>query len=57
MSLLLSGDVSLPELKPGCLSLCVRTLIGELHEGLFLSQLLLPPTPTKALTRKDTSST
>lgn len=55
MSLLLSGDVSLPELKPGCLSLCVRTLIGELHEGLFLSQLLLPPTPTKALTRKDTS--
>ncbi|XP_028320296.1 protein KIAA0100-like isoform X3 [Gouania willdenowi] len=42
LSLLLSGDVSLPEMKPGCLSLSVRTLIAELHEGLFLSQLLLP---------------
>ncbi|XP_030008756.1 protein KIAA0100-like isoform X4 [Sphaeramia orbicularis] len=50
LSLLLSGDVSLPELKPGCLSLCVRTLIAELHEGLFLSQLLLPPSPTKTIT-------
>uniref|UniRef100_A0A3Q1ED73 Bridge-like lipid transfer protein family member 2 n=1 Tax=Acanthochromis polyacanthus TaxID=80966 RepID=A0A3Q1ED73_9TELE len=43
LSLLLSGDVSLPEMKPGCLSLSVRTLIAELHEGLFLSELLLPP--------------
>ncbi|XP_028274878.1 protein KIAA0100-like isoform X2 [Parambassis ranga] len=47
LSLLLSGDVSLPEMKPGSLSLNVRTLIAELHEGLFLSQLLLPPTPIK----------
>uniref|UniRef100_A0A3B4X7L9 Bridge-like lipid transfer protein family member 2 n=1 Tax=Seriola lalandi dorsalis TaxID=1841481 RepID=A0A3B4X7L9_SERLL len=44
-SLLLSGDVTLPDMKPGCLSLSVRTLIAELHEGLFLSQLLLPPSP------------
>uniref|UniRef100_A0AAV2J0A5 FMP27/BLTP2/Hobbit GFWDK motif-containing RBG unit domain-containing protein n=1 Tax=Knipowitschia caucasica TaxID=637954 RepID=A0AAV2J0A5_KNICA len=44
LSLLLSGDVSVPDLKPGCVSLCVRTLIGELHEGLFLSQLVLPST-------------
>ncbi|KAM4742919.1 bridge-like lipid transfer protein family member 2 [Anableps anableps] len=43
LSLLLSGDVTLPEMKPGCLSLNVRTLIAELHEGLFLSQLLLLP--------------
>ena len=43
LSLLLSGDVSLPEMKPGFLTLNVRTLIAELHEGLFLSQ-LLPPT-------------
>ncbi|XP_071770727.1 bridge-like lipid transfer protein family member 2 [Centroberyx gerrardi] len=49
LSLLLSGDVSLPELKPGCLSLCVRTLMAELHEGLFLSQLLLPPSPSKSI--------
>ncbi|XP_026047563.1 protein KIAA0100 isoform X2 [Astatotilapia calliptera] len=42
LSLLLSGDVSLPEMKPGCLSLSVRTLMAELHEGLFLSQLQLP---------------
>ncbi|XP_056297037.1 bridge-like lipid transfer protein family member 2 [Pseudoliparis swirei] len=48
LSLLLSGDVSLPEMKPGCLSLNVRTLIAELHEGLFLSQLLLPPSPQKS---------
>ncbi|XP_068440791.1 bridge-like lipid transfer protein family member 2 isoform X1 [Clinocottus analis] len=48
LSLLLSGDVSLPEMKPGCLSLNVRTLIAELHEGLFLSQLLLPPSPNKS---------
>ncbi|TKS80892.1 Protein KIAA0100 [Collichthys lucidus] len=49
LSLLLSGDVSLPEMKPGCLSLSVRTLIAELHEGLFLSQLLLPPSPKKSV--------
>ncbi|XP_047247504.1 protein KIAA0100-like isoform X4 [Girardinichthys multiradiatus] len=42
LSLLLSGDVTLPEMRPGCLSLNVRTLIAELHEGLFLSQFLLP---------------
>lgn len=48
LSLLLSGDVSLPDMKPGCLSLNVRTLIAELHEGLFLSQLLLPPSPQKS---------
>ncbi|XP_041657096.1 protein KIAA0100-like isoform X2 [Cheilinus undulatus] len=49
LSLLLSGDVSLPDMKPGCLSLNVRTLIAELHEGLFLSQLLLPPSPKKSI--------
>lgn len=49
LSLLLSGDMSLPEMKPGCLSLNVRTLIAELHEGLFLSQLLLPPSPKKII--------
>lgn len=49
LSLLLSGDVSLPEMKPGCLSLNVRTLIAELHEGLFLSQLLVPPSPEKSI--------
>uniref|UniRef100_A0A3B4UAG1 Bridge-like lipid transfer protein family member 2 n=1 Tax=Seriola dumerili TaxID=41447 RepID=A0A3B4UAG1_SERDU len=48
LSLLLSGDVTLPDMKPGCLSLSVRTLIAELHEGLFLSQLLLPPSPAKS---------
>ncbi|XP_029963673.1 protein KIAA0100 isoform X2 [Salarias fasciatus] len=42
LSLLLSGDVSLPQMKPGCLSLSVRTLTAELHEGLFLSHFLLP---------------
>lgn len=49
LSLLLSGDVSLPEMKPGCLSLNVRTLIAELHEGLFLSQLLLPQSHKKGI--------
>ncbi|XP_034461284.1 protein KIAA0100-like isoform X2 [Hippoglossus hippoglossus] len=49
LSLLLSGDVSLPDMKPGCLSLNVRTLIAELHEGLFLSQLLLPPSPSRSV--------
>ncbi|XP_013879542.1 protein KIAA0100 isoform X2 [Austrofundulus limnaeus] len=47
LSLLLSGDVSLPEMKPGSLSLNVRTLTAELHEGLFLSQQLLPPVSTR----------
>lgn len=47
LSLGLSGDVSLPELRPGRLSLCVRTLLAELHEGLFVSQLLLPPSPQR----------
>nr|XP_057936208.1 bridge-like lipid transfer protein family member 2 isoform X2 [Doryrhamphus excisus] len=45
--LLLSGDVSLPEIKPGLLSLRVRTLLAELHEGLFLSQILVPVSPTR----------
>lgn len=49
LSLLLSGDVSLPEMKPGCLSLNVRTITAELHEGLFLSQLLLPLSPQKSI--------
>uniref|UniRef100_A0A672LJJ5 Bridge-like lipid transfer protein family member 2 n=1 Tax=Sinocyclocheilus grahami TaxID=75366 RepID=A0A672LJJ5_SINGR len=35
--------VSLPGLRPGRLGLCVRTLLAELHEGLFLSQLPKPP--------------
>ncbi|XP_061829189.1 bridge-like lipid transfer protein family member 2 isoform X1 [Nerophis lumbriciformis] len=41
-SLLLSGDVILPELRPSSLSLHVRTLLAELHEGLFLSQSMVP---------------
>ncbi|XP_034062904.1 protein KIAA0100-like isoform X3 [Gymnodraco acuticeps] len=49
LSLLLSGEVSLPEMKPGGLSLNVRTLIAELHEGLFLSQLLLPSSPKRSI--------
>lgn len=43
LSLALNGDMSLPDLRPGCLGLCVRTLLAELHEGLFLSQLPKPP--------------
>ncbi|XP_012693346.2 protein KIAA0100 isoform X2 [Clupea harengus] len=43
LSLSVQGDVSLPELHPGHLELSVRTLLAELHEGLFLSQLLVPP--------------
>ncbi|KAG9342081.1 hypothetical protein JZ751_017078 [Albula glossodonta] len=31
------------DLRPGRFGLCVRTLLAELHEGLFLSQLPLPP--------------
>ncbi|XP_053729479.1 bridge-like lipid transfer protein family member 2 isoform X1 [Synchiropus splendidus] len=49
-NMLLSGEVSLPEMRLGNLSLCVRTLIAELHEGLFLTQILVPVTP---LVRKD----
>ncbi|XP_054650617.1 bridge-like lipid transfer protein family member 2 isoform X2 [Dunckerocampus dactyliophorus] len=45
--LLLSGDVSLPEMRPSSLSLRVRTLLAELHEGLFLSQILVPLSPTR----------
>uniref|UniRef100_A0A665TQY6 Si:ch211-259g3.4 n=1 Tax=Echeneis naucrates TaxID=173247 RepID=A0A665TQY6_ECHNA len=39
----------LADMKPGCLSLRVRTLTAELHEGLFLSQLLLPQSPAKSV--------
>ncbi|XP_014859125.1 PREDICTED: protein KIAA0100 homolog isoform X3 [Poecilia mexicana] len=49
LSLLLSGDVALPEMRPGCLSLNVRTLTAELHEGLFLSQLLMSPKSQKKI--------
>ncbi|XP_062872628.1 bridge-like lipid transfer protein family member 2 isoform X1 [Trichomycterus rosablanca] len=42
LALAVSGDVSLPDLRPGQLTLNVRTLLAELHEGLFLSQLLFP---------------
>ncbi|XP_063061511.1 bridge-like lipid transfer protein family member 2 isoform X2 [Engraulis encrasicolus] len=45
LSLSVLGDISLPELRPGRLELSVRTLLAELHEGLFLSQ-LLPPSQT-----------
>uniref|UniRef100_A0A8C1PVI7 Si:ch211-259g3.4 n=1 Tax=Cyprinus carpio TaxID=7962 RepID=A0A8C1PVI7_CYPCA len=41
LSLALNGDVSLPGLRPGRLGLCVRTLLAELHEGLFLSHFLM----------------
>ncbi|KAM9853046.1 bridge-like lipid transfer protein family member 2 isoform 2-T2 [Aulostomus maculatus] len=49
LNLLLSGDVSLPDMRPGCLSLCVRTLTAELHEGLFLSQILLPASAARKI--------
>ncbi|KAM9468639.1 bridge-like lipid transfer protein family member 2 [Clarias gariepinus] len=42
LGLAVSGDVSLPDLRPGRLALSMRTLLAELHEGLFHSQLLLP---------------
>uniref|UniRef100_A0A672JZ05 Bridge-like lipid transfer protein family member 2 n=1 Tax=Sinocyclocheilus grahami TaxID=75366 RepID=A0A672JZ05_SINGR len=48
LSLALNGDVSLPGLRPGHLGLCVRTLLAELHEGLFLSQLPKPPGATES---------
>uniref|UniRef100_A0A8C7MJU3 Bridge-like lipid transfer protein family member 2 n=1 Tax=Oncorhynchus kisutch TaxID=8019 RepID=A0A8C7MJU3_ONCKI len=57
LSLVLSGDVSLPELRPGRLALCVRTLLAELHEGLFLSQLLLPPPPLESTLSADGEKT
>ncbi|XP_066552297.1 bridge-like lipid transfer protein family member 2 isoform X2 [Amia ocellicauda] len=41
LSLGLTGDLWLPELRPGRLGLAMRTLQAELHEGLFHSQLLL----------------
>lgn len=53
LSLVLSGDVSLPELGPGRTALCVRTLLAELHKGLFLSQLLLPPPPLESTLSAD----
>lgn len=42
LGLAVSGDVSLPDLHPGKLALGVRSLLAELHEGLFRSQRLLP---------------
>ncbi|KAI7800861.1 putative UPF0378 protein [Triplophysa rosa] len=48
LSLALNGDVSLPDLRPGRLGLSVRTLLAELHEGLFLSQLSIHPGTTSA---------
>lgn len=54
LALGVSGDVSLPDLRPGQLALSVRTLLAELHEGLFHSQLLLPKTTCTSET--DTSS-
>ncbi|XP_064157115.1 bridge-like lipid transfer protein family member 2 [Anguilla rostrata] len=45
LSLTLSGDVSVPDLRPGRFGLCVRTLLAEMHEGLFLSTLPLPARP------------
>ncbi|XP_022525858.2 protein KIAA0100 isoform X1 [Astyanax mexicanus] len=53
LGLAVSGDVSLPDLRPGQLALSVRTLLAELHEGLFHSQLLLP----KAASPPDSNTT
>ncbi|XP_066518591.1 bridge-like lipid transfer protein family member 2 [Hoplias malabaricus] len=55
LGLTVSGDVNLPDLRPGQLALSVRTLLAEMHEGLFHSQLLLqkaasPPEPNTAVT-------
>ncbi|XP_076833583.1 bridge-like lipid transfer protein family member 2 isoform X2 [Brachyhypopomus gauderio] len=44
LGLSLSGDVSLLNLRPGHLALSVRTLLAELHEGLFHSPLKVPRT-------------
>ncbi|KAJ8280796.1 hypothetical protein GJAV_G00059060 [Gymnothorax javanicus] len=41
LALSLSGDVGVPELQLGSVGLCVRTMLAELHEGLFLNA--LPP--------------
>uniref|UniRef100_W5MG12 Bridge-like lipid transfer protein family member 2 n=1 Tax=Lepisosteus oculatus TaxID=7918 RepID=W5MG12_LEPOC len=42
LGLELTGDMGVPELRPGRLGLAVRALQAELHEGLFHSLLLLP---------------
>ncbi|XP_030633165.1 protein KIAA0100-like [Chanos chanos] len=55
LSLALTGDVSLPDLRPGGLGLSVRTLQVELHEGLFRSQLLPPPPPESTHTMAETA--
>uniref|UniRef100_A0A671PT67 Protein KIAA0100-like n=1 Tax=Sinocyclocheilus anshuiensis TaxID=1608454 RepID=A0A671PT67_9TELE len=47
--LALNGDVSLPGLRPGRLGLCVRTLLAELHEGLFLNDKEDPYIQTEAI--------
>lgn len=52
LALAVRGDVSLPDLRPGQLALSVRTLLAELHEGLFHSELLL----LRATPEADTSS-
>ncbi|TRY94640.1 hypothetical protein DNTS_021557 [Danionella cerebrum] len=48
LGLALNGDVSLADLKPGRIGLNVRTLLAELHEGLFLRH--FPKLPDAALT-------
>ncbi|XP_017538853.1 protein KIAA0100 isoform X1 [Pygocentrus nattereri] len=53
LGMAVSGDVSLSDLRPGQLALSVRTLLAELHEGLFHSQLLL----TKATSHPDIKTT
>lgn len=55
LSLALNGDVSLPDLRPGWLGLNVRTLLAELHEGLFLSQLSIPQETTPPYCTSHTS--
>ncbi|XP_069040535.1 bridge-like lipid transfer protein family member 2 isoform X1 [Lepisosteus oculatus] len=42
LGLELTGDMGVPELRPGRLGLAVRALQAEMHEGLFHSLLLLP---------------
>ncbi|XP_061073886.1 bridge-like lipid transfer protein family member 2 [Conger conger] len=54
LSLTLSGDVSVPDLRPGRFGLCVRTLLAEMHEGLFLSTLPLSAPPQDTHTDPDT---
>ncbi|XP_035390057.1 protein KIAA0100 isoform X1 [Electrophorus electricus] len=50
LGLAVSGDVSLQDLRLGRLSLSVRTLLAELHEGLFHSNVK----PPGAASRPDT---